>query len=457
MQLVITGGTVVTAGTVTRADVGIDQGRIVAIGTDLGAADQSIDASGRLVLPGGVDPHVHLDTPVMGTVTADDYPSGTIAAACGGTTTVIDFCFQMPGERLQHALAGWHRRAAGRAAVDYGFHSVVADPRPEVLDELESLPAQGVSSFKLFMAYRGALQVDDWTMLRVLEVAQRRGALVMVHAENAEMTHLLQQRLLAAGETGPRSHLLSRPPLVEVEATHRAIALAELAAAPLYLVHMSCGAALDELLRGRARGVRVVGETCPHYLVTSTADFDRPGFEAAKYCYSPPPRQPADQQRLWQALADGTLHAVGSDHAPFNFVGQKDLGRDDFTRIPAGAPGIEERMIMLYQGVVSGRLPLSRFVDLVATTPARLFGLAPRKGSIAPGADADIVLWNPQATLTLSPEVLHQRVDYTINHGRTVQGLPETVLLRGEVIVRGRQYVGTPGDGQFVRRGPPVL
>jgi len=454
MDLIIKNGTIVTATDTYQADIGVVGGTIAQIGRDLsyGADTSIVDASGRYVFPGGVDTHVHLDTPVMGTITADDYRSGTIAAACGGTTTVVDFCFQTPGQRLSDAIKGWHARAAGKAVVDYGFHIVVADPTDTVLEELAGLPDQGITSFKLFMAYKDALMADDWTIIRVLEQAKRHGALVMVHAENGDAAHLLQQRFLAAGQTSPKYHLLSRPPRIEAEAVARVIALAEIIDAPVFIVHMSCGAALDELIRGRARGVQVYAETCPHYLNTSEEDLDRPGFEGAKYCYSPPPRRQTDQELLWRALANDTLSLVGSDHAPFNFAGQKELGRADFTKIPSGAPGIEERLIMIYQGVGNGRLTLNRFVELVATAPARLFGLAPKKGSIAIGADADLVIWNPHAELVLTPAVLHQNVDYTINQGRTVRGLPETVLLRGKVIVERREFVGRAGNGRFLHR-----
>jgi dihydropyrimidinase len=453
MDLIIKNGTIVTAIDTYQADIGVADGTIAQIGRDLGhAGARIVDATGRYVFPGGVDTHVHLDTPVMGTVTADDYASGTIAAACGGTTSIVDFCFQAPGQSLADALSGWHAKAEGQAAVDYGFHIVVADPTEAVLRELAELPGQGITSFKLFMAYKDALMADDWTLLRVLEVARQHGALVMVHAENGDAAHLLQQRFLAAGHTSPKYHLLSRPPRIEAEAVARAIALAEIVGAPIFIVHMSCGEALDELARGRARGAQVFAETCPHYLYISDADFDRPGFEPAKYCYSPPPRPQANQALLWRALANGTLQSVGSDHAPFNFAGQKELGRDDFTKIPSGAPGIEERLMMIYQGVGAGRLTLNRFVELVATAPARLFGLYPEKGTIAIGSDADLLIWNPDAELTLAPAALHQHVDYTVYEGRRVRGLPETVILRGQVIVEGREFVGQIGGGRFLRR-----
>jgi dihydropyrimidinase len=454
MDLIIKNGTVVTASDTYQADIGVRDGTIAQIGHALsyGTRARVIDASGRYIFPGGVDTHVHLDTPVMGTVTADDYPSGTIAAACGGTTSIVDFCFQTPGQSLADALGGWHAKATGRAAIDYGFHIVVADATDAVLGELAQLPEQGITSFKLFMAYKDALMADDWTIVRVLEQAREHGALVMVHAENGAAAHLLQQRFLAAGQTGPKYHLLSRPPRIEAEAVARAIALAEIVDAPIFIVHLSCGAALEEIARGRARGVQVFAETCPHYLYTSEADFERPGFESAKYCYSPPPRQQSEHTLLWRALANDTLQSVGSDHAPFNFAGQKQLGRDDFTKIPSGAPGIEERLMMIYQGVSEGRLSLNRFVEVIATAPAKLFGLYPRKGTIAIGSDADLVIWNPTAELTLTPAALHQHVDYTVYAGRRVRGLPETVVLRGAVIVENRAFVGQVGAGQFLRR-----
>ena len=454
MDLIVRNGTIVTASDTFQADIGVQGGTIAQIGRELSydAKTRVVDAAGRYVFPGGVDTHVHLDTPVMGTVTADDYLSGTIAAVCGGTTSIVDFCFQMPGQTLGAAIAGWHAKAEGKAVVDYGFHIVVADPTAAVLQELAGLPEQGITSFKLFMAYKDALMADDWTIIQVLEQAREHGALVMVHAENGDAAHLLQQRFLAAGKTGPQYHLLSRPPRIEAEAVGRAIALAEIAGAPIFIVHLSCGEALEEISRGRMRGAQVFAETCPHYLYTSAADFDRPGFESAKYCFSPPPRSQADQVLLWRALANGTLQSVGSDHAPFNFAGQKELGRDDFTKIPSGAPGIEERLMMIFQGVNQGQLTLNRFVELVATAPAKLFGLYPEKGTIAVGSDADLTIWNPATELAITASALHQNVDYTVYEGQRVQGVPETVLLRGEVLVENRRLVGRPATGRFLRR-----
>src|SRR5262245_37445881 len=390
--------------------------------------------------------------PFGGTVTADDWASGTRAAACGGTTSIVDFCIPAKGQSLVDALKVWHAKAEGKAAIDYGFHSVIVEMPDPVYRELPGLPDHGVTSFKLFMAYKGALMSDDWTLVRALEQGGRHGALVMVHAENGDAVYLLQQQLMAAGKTDPKYHATSRPPRVEAEATARAIALAETVGAPLYVVHVTCAEALEEIERARARGVRVLAETCTQYLYFTEADLDRPNFEGAKWVFTPPLRGPHQADLLWRALANGALQAVTSDHCSFNFEGQKELGRDDFTKIPNGGPGIEERLTMIYQGVDTGKISLNRFVELVATGPARIFGLYPRKGTIAVGSDADLVVWNPEAEATITNGLLHHRVDYTLYEGMRVRGRPETVTLRGEVIVEGGRYVGTPGSGRFQAR-----
>lgn len=454
MQTIIKNGVVVTASDTFAADVGIAGGAVVQIGQNLAAEGaRVIDAAGRYVMPGGVDVHTHLDSPSQVILTADDFRSGTVAAACGGTTTIVDMCFQQHGGTLADALADWHRRADNKAVIDYGFHIVVVELNSAVEAELARLPAEGVSSFKLFMAYKHGPMIDDLTMLRVLELARDNGALVLVHAENGDAAYFLQRRLLAENKTAPRYHATSRPPRVEAEAVARAVALAETVGAPLFVVHVSCGEALAEIARGRARGAHVRAETCTHYLYTSEADLDRPDFEGAKYVFTPPPREPHQHAILWRALADDALQLVSSDHSVFNFRGGKDIGRDDFTQIPNGAPGIEERLIGVYQGVNRGLITLNRFVELVATAPARLFGMHPQKGTIAVGSDADIVLWNPDAEMTITQALLHHRVDYTLYEGLRVRGLPETVLLRGEVIVENREFVGRAGMGQFLKRG----
>ncbi|HWK63678.1 MAG TPA: dihydropyrimidinase [Rhizobiaceae bacterium] len=455
MDLVIENGTVVTASDVFKADIGVKDGVIVQIGGSLPTAARTVDAAGLYVMPGGVDVHTHLDTPDFGTATADDYDTGTVAAACGGTTTIVDFCRQDPGQSLKDALAGWHAKAKGKAAIDYGFHIIIIDLNDDVQQELYQLPEQGIPSFKLFMAYRGQSMVDDLSLIKAMDAAKAADAMVMVHAENGDAAYHLQRKFVAEGKLEPKFHALSRPPRVEAEATARAIALAELTGAPLYVVHMTCEESVEELLRGRRRGVDVIGETCTHYLYVTKDDLARDRFEGAKYVFTPPARTRHDHAVLWAALADGTLSAVSSDHSPWNFVGQKEMGRDDFTKIPNGAPGIEERLIMTYQGVNEGHLSLSRFVDIVSTSPARIFGLLPRKGSISVGSDADIVLWDPEATMTITHSALHQNVDYTLYEGKTVRGLPRTVFLRGQMIVENRTFAGAPRQGRFIaRKGP---
>jgi dihydropyrimidinase len=453
MDLVIKNGTLVTASDTYLADLGIEGERIVQIGRDLTAPGaRVIDAAGKYVLPGGVDPHTHLDSPSQGTSTADNFLSGTVAAACGGTTSLVNFCFQEKGKGLNDSLARYADRAAGKAAIDYGFHAMISDFTEQVEQEIPSLPEQGVTSIKLFMAYRGSRMVDDRTIARTLDQARRVGVLVMVHAENGDAADLLQQRLIEEGRTAPKYHAASRPPRVEAEATARAAALAEVIGAPIYFVHVSCSEALEEIGRARGRGVTAIGETCTHYLYFTEQDLDRPDFEGAKWVYTPPARGPDQPGRLWQALAQGALQVVASDHCPFNFTGQKDLGRDDFRKIPNGAPGIEERLMGTYQGVHEGRLSLNRFVDLVSTSPARIFGLYPRKGTLGVGSDADIVVWDPDAELQVTRAALHGAVDYTLYEGKTFRGLPDTVLLRGRVIVAHRRPVGPPGTGQFLSR-----
>lgn len=455
MDLVIANGTIVTATDTFQADLGIADGRIVQIARNL--ADGSariVDASGRYVFPGGVDPHTHLDSPSQGTHTADDFWSGTVAAACGGTTTVVDFCFPGANQGLRDGLEDWHARARGKAVIDYAFHVAILNDDDRLVDEIPALLDAGVSTVKLFMAYRGSSMVNDRTLYRALQQSALAGALVLVHAENGDAIAQREQDLLALGKTSPKYHAQARPPRVEAEATARALALAELAGAPIYVVHVSCAEALEEIERARRRGVTVYAETCPQYLYCSVDDLDRPDFEGAKYVCSPALRERWHQDVLWRALENGELQAVGSDHSAFNFVGpdHKERGRDDFTRIPNGVPGIEERMLLLYQGVVAGKLSLNRFVDVVATAPARIMGLAPRKGTIIVGADADLVIWDPHAEVTLSATTLHHRVDYTAYEGQRVRGAPDVVLSRGEIIVQHRTPQAEPGRGAFVRR-----
>jgi dihydropyrimidinase len=453
LDTIIRNGLVVTSASASRADIGIVDGRIVVISDDIEAAGAiEIDATGQYVFPGGVDVHTHLDTPVFNSVTADDFRTGTIAAACGGTTSIVDFCQQGVGQGLTDALSEWHAKAKDKAVIDYGFHIIVRELGDDTAEDLARLPEQGVTSIKLFMAYKGMLGIDDDTLMRALDIARDSGSLVMVHAENSAAADYLRARALAAGNTSPKYHAATRPPRIEAEATARAIALAEIAETSIYIVHLTCREALDEVFRGRLRGVDVLAETCTQYLYATADDLDRPDFEGAKWVFTPPARSVADQNVLWRALAQGALQTVSSDHSTWNFRGQKDIGRDDFTKIPNGGPGIEERLMMVYQGVNAGRLSLTQFVDLVATRPAKTFGLFPRKGTIAVGSDADLVVWDPDIELTMSRAMLHHAVDYTLFEGMPVKGAPRDVLSRGEVIVRNRDFVGKPGSGRYLQR-----
>ena len=452
MRTLIRHGIVVTPEGAAVRDVLVEGERIARVGPRLEAsADRRVDATGKYVIPGGVDVHTHLDMPYGDFTSADDFATGTIAAAFGGTTCIVDFAVQDRGGSLHEALATWQAKAAGQAVVDYGFHVIVTDLPPAREREMDELVAEGVTSFKLFTAYPDRLMVDDATIFRALLRTAANGGLVMMHAENGGVIEVLQQQAVAAGRTGPRQHALTRPALGEAEATHRSIALAELAGAPVYIVHISAAEAVDEVVRARARGVPVYGETCPQYLFLTDDLYDAPGSDGSRYVMSPPLRDRRAQERLWRALAAGELQAVATDHCPFRLADKH--AHPEFTRIPGGAPGIETRMSLLYDGgVVQGRFGVERFVELTATGPAKLFGLYPRKGTIAPGSDADLVIWDPLRTHTLSAATHHMRVDCSPYEGRVVQGAPDVVFVRGEPVVEGGAFVGRPGAGRFLRR-----
>ena len=454
MSILIRGGRVVTAADDFVGDVFVEGERVALLGADLDvAADRTIDAAGKYVLPGCIDPHTHLDMPFGGTVTIDDFESGQGSAACGGTTCHVDFCIQGQGQTFADALEGWHAKANGKALIDYGFHIAVTDVDDERLEELATLPEQGITSYKLFMAYKNVLQVDDETLFRAMQVAAASGALVMVHAENGDAIDVLVREALGRGDTAPIHHALTRPPELEGEATNRAIQLARIAGSPLYVVHVTCREAVDPIRRARERGWSVWGETCTQYFFRSIDDLAQPNFEGAKYVYSPPARDAENHEVLWNAVRTDALSVVSTDHCAFLWDGQKTLGKDDFTKIPNGGPGLEDRLKMIHHfGVREGRIGVNRMVDLLATQPAKLFGLYPRKGTVAVGSDADLVIFDPERRETISASTHHSKCDYSLYEGTEVVGAPELVLLRGNVLVEDGELVGKPGTGRFVRR-----
>ncbi|PYQ54522.1 MAG: dihydropyrimidinase [Acidobacteria bacterium] len=452
-------GTVVTASDRYDADLYIDKGRITLIGQGLNVpADTVVDASGKLVMPGGVDVHTHLDMPFGGTTSADDFESGTVAAAHGGTTTVVDFAIQNFGEGLYPAFEGWHRRAEGKSVIDYAFHMIVRELTDQVSGDMDRLTRhEGVTSFKLFMAYPGVFQVDDATIFRALLKTKENGSLVCMHAENGGVIDTLVKDALRKGQTAPKYHALTRPTRAEGEATGRAIALAEMAGVPIYIVHLSCSDALEKVKQARDLGLPAYAETCPQYLFLSYEDYERPGFEGAKYVMSPPLREKWNQDALWKGLSKNDLQVVSTDHCPFcmNEPPQKQLGKDDFSKIPNGAPGIETRLMLLWDGGVrAGRIDAHKFVEITSSNPARMFGLWPRKGTVAVGSDGDLVVWDPEKEVTLSAQTLHMRVDYNPYEGRVIKGAPAVVLSRGDVIVDHGEFKGRKGRGEFVKRQP---
>jgi len=456
VKTLIKDGTVVTANDTLRADVLIEDETVRAIGTGLGAqAERVIDASGRYVMPGAVDVHTHMELPFGGTFASDDFATGTAAAAWGGTTTIVDFAVQTFGQSLHQGIEQWHKKAEGKAHIDYGFHVIVREVNEGILKEMDQLVQEGVPSFKLFMAYPGVFMLDDASIFRAMSRTASNGGLIMMHAENGGAIDVLVQRYLAEGKGDPINHGLTRPASMEGEATSRAIALARLADVAVYIVHLSSKDALDAVRAARDDGAPAFAETCPQYLYLSLDDLARPGFEGAKYVCSPPLRPQSHQADLWKGLLQDDLQLVATDHCPFHFKEQKEMGRGDFSKIPNGLPGVEDRFSLIFHGGVhSGRISLNRFVELVATAPAKMFGLYPRKGTIAPGSDADIVIFNPTVERTLSARTHHMNVDYSCYEGMTVRGLPEVVIQRGNVLVEKGAFQGKKGAGQFLRRSP---
>ncbi|MGF6881327.1 dihydropyrimidinase [Nocardia sp. GAS34] len=463
----ITGGTVVSSTGRTNADILVDGERIVALlepgSTVLGAnlaetADTVIDATGKYVVPGGIDAHTHMSMPFGGTTASDDFETGTRAAAWGGTTTIIDFAVQKFGERLQDSLATWHKMAEGQCAIDYSFHQIVGDVNNASLQALRELPNEGITSYKLFMAYPGVFYSDDAQILRAMQTGAETGLMTMMHAENGPAIDVLVSQLLEQGKTDPYYHGIARAWQLEEEATHRAIMLADLTGAPLYVVHVSAKQAVAQLAAARDRGRNVFGETCPQYLYLSLEDqLGAPGFEGAKWVCSTPLRAKADhhQDHMWQALRTNDIQMVATDHCPFCMKGQKDMGVGDFSKIPNGIGSVEHRMDLMYQGVADGKITLERWVEITSTTPARMFGLYGRKGVLAPGADADVVIYDPNGHTSIGlNKTHHMNMDHSAWEGYEIDGHVDTVISRGKVVIDDGKYLGRKGDGRFVRRDP---
>jgi dihydropyrimidinase len=460
MRTLIQGGTVVTASDTFVADVLVDGSKVAAILANgqamlTGTLDETIDARGKYVFPGGIDAHTHLDMPFGGTTSSDDFESGTIAAAHGGTTTLIDFAIQQKGGTLKAALDTWHGKAEGKAATDYGFHMIATDVPPPVLAEMADIVREGVTSFKVFMAYPGVLMLDDQSIFRALLRAGELDALICMHAEIGSPIDVLVERALAAGHTAPIYHALTRPEVAEATGTERAIALAEMAKVPVYMVHLSAQRALERVMEARDRNLPAYAETCPQYLFMSEDDLrgtPEDEFAGAKFVCTPPLRPKHHHDHLWRGLRNYDLACVSTDHCPFCMKDQKELGRGNFSKIPNGMPGVETRMYLMWEAVREGKIGINRFVEITSTAPAKIFGLYPRKGTLAVGADADIVVWDPEKRHTLSQRNLHSRIDYSPLEGRDFVGAPAVVMQRGKKLVESGKFLGKAGDGQFLKR-----
>jgi dihydropyrimidinase len=455
MKTLIKNGRIVTAVDDYEGDILIEDGKVSIIGASLDIkADKKIDAKGRLVIPGGIDPHTHMELPFGGTAASDDFETGTRAAAFGGTTTIIDFAVQYKGQSLTQAVDAWFEKAEGKTSIDYGFHLICTDLPDDRLPEMRSMIDQGITSFKLFMAYPGVFLVDDATIYKAMRMAGEKGGLICMHAENGVVIDAIVKEALAQGKTAPKYHALTRPTKAEAEGVHRAIALAEIANAPVYIVHLSCDDALQEVTRARDMGVPAYAETCPQYLFLDYSVYEKPGFEGAKWVMTPPIREKWNQDKLWRGLQFNDLQVVSTDHCPFCMKEQKVLGKNDFSKIPNGGPGVEHRMSLIYNGgVAGGKISLNRFVEITSTAAAKIFGLFPKKGTIAVGSDADIVIFDPNEEMTISAKTHHMNVDYSAYEGMKVKGVTKTVLSRGDVVIEDGKYVARPGRGQFLKRG----
>ncbi|MBI5020494.1 MAG: dihydropyrimidinase [Ignavibacteriales bacterium] len=455
MALLIKNGTIITAESVSQQDILIEDEKISRIEPNIYLDEvESIDAEGKYVIPGGVDVHTHLDMVLGNIVSRDDFETGTRAAAFGGTTTIIDYATQSRGMRMQNALELWHSKASGKSSIDYSFHMIVTELGNSFDEDIKYLMSEGVTSFKLFMAYPGSLMVDDETIFQALKISNEYGGLICLHAEDGNDIEARVKQALGAGNISPKYHALTRPPSTEAIAVKRAIDLAAKAEAPLYIVHVSSSDALKEIEEGKQMNFPVLGETCPQYLFLSTNDIDKPNFEGAKYVFTPPVREQNHQEALWEGLRLNTLDVVATDHCPFNFIGDKELGRDNFSKIPNGGPGIENRLHLLFEGGVNNRrISLNRWVDLVSTRPAKIFGLYPKKGTITVGSDADITIWDPTKKHRISSSTHHMRVDYNMYEGVEIRGDASVVLSRGKVIVADRTWRGSSNHGRFLARG----
>src|SRR5947209_14981751 len=457
MKTLIRNGHIITAADNYNADILIENETVSVIGAKLDVeADRVIDAAGKLVIPGGIDPHTHMELPFGGTESADDFRTGTIAAAHGGTTTIIDFAVQYKGQSLIEGIDNWHQKAEGKCAIDYGFHLITTELEDRQIEEMYTVMDEGVTSFKMFMAYPGVFLVDDATIFRAMSAAGARGGLICMHAENGIVINEIIKRALDKGHTAPKYHALTRPTVAEAEGVHRAIAIAEMAESPVYIVHLSCTDALNQVREARDRGIPAFAETCPQYLFLSIEDYGE-DFNGAKYVMTPPLREKWNQAELWKGLKTDDLQVISTDHCPFCMKEQKELGRGDFSKIPNGAPGVENRVPLIYNGgVVENRISLNRFVELTSTAAAKMFGLFPKKGTIAVGSDADIVVFDPEKEQTLGVETQHMNVDYNTHEGKKIKGAVETVLSRGRVVVENNEFKGKAGNGKFLKRGTCV-
>jgi len=457
MRTLIKNGTIASASDTFLGDLLIEGEKVSLVGVGLeklvGNVDRTIDATGKYVLPGGIDPHTHMDMPFGGTTSADDFESGTRCAAFGGTTCIVDFAIQPQGGSLKQGMEDWHRKAEGKACSDYAFHMIMRDVNKSSLLEMDQLVKhEGITSFKLFTAYPGVFYVDDASIFRAMQKTGENGGLICMHAENGPVIDVLIEQAVGRGEIAPKYHALTRPPRLEAEATHRVIALAEVAKVPVYIVHLSAKEALQQVREARDRGVSAIAETCSQYLFLSYDNYEEPGFDGAKYVMSPPLRPKGNELDLWKGLQLDDLALVSTDHCPF-CLKEKQLGKDNFSKIPNGAPGVEMRMSLLWDGGVrTGKIDVNRFVQITSTAPAKMFGLYPKKGSLAPGSDADVVVFDPNREIKWSAKTHHTKADYNPYEGRTTKGGPSHVFSRGNLIVEGEKWLGSKGAGKFVKR-----